>query len=118
MKTPNRLILAAAAAFFSIGVHAAKPVNAADLPRISNAGTGFIGLTESAGTPRQAYMHSRSTTSSVPNQAGEASTMVDGVPNQIMATEANGNAPRQDLRTMGQSGSAAAAVHPSWGTPM
>jgi len=117
MKTSTQLILSAAAACFSIGVHAAMPVNAADLPRISNGGTGFIGLTDSAGTQRQAYMHSRTTTSSVPNQAGEASTMVNGVPNQTVATDGSVMAARPDLRTIGQSGTAAAAANPSWGTP-
>lgn len=122
MKTSRQLILCAAFGFTSLAAHAAMPVNAADLPRISNGGTGFIGLTASAGNPRQAYMPTQAADSGVPLQAGEASTMVDGVPNRHIASgmvrsAAVEGAARDELRTMGQRGAPAAAIHPSWGTP-
>jgi hypothetical protein len=116
------LILGAALGCLALGAQAAMPVNAADLPRISNGGTGFIGLTESAGTQRRAYRPMRSATSAIPTQAGEASTMVGGVPNRHQDTLAAGTgvaqgSDRPELRTMGHSGTMTTAANPTWGTP-
>jgi hypothetical protein len=116
------LILAAALGCTALGAQAAMPVNAADLPRISNGGTGFIGLTESAGAQRRAYQPMRGATNSIPAQAGEASTMVGGVPNRHQDTSVAGSgmaqgSDRPELRTMGQSGTMATAANPAWGTP-
>jgi hypothetical protein len=122
MKTSSQLIAIAATALLSFGAQAAMPVNAADLPRISNGGTGFIGVTESAGMAqdsRSAYVRPAAGGNTwVPAQAGEASTMVNGVPNQQQAAAGNG----ADLRTMGAApansySTGAAAMNPSWGTP-
>ena len=52
MKTT--LILSAAATLLAISAGANAAVNTVDVPHITNGGTGYIGLTASAGQPRAA----------------------------------------------------------------
>ena len=99
-------------------------MNGDDTSRISNGGTGFVGVTQSAGQARtmdqRMWTASNQWSSRTPIAAGEASTSVNGQPN------GNPDAPtrdsmvsaKSDLRAMGNSGSTkASARNPSWGTP-
>ncbi len=88
-----------------------------DSSRITNGGTGFIGVTESAGQPRMAQQFASM-------RAGEATTMVNGQPNVNTEAPAWGSAMQPSAtRSMGASGGmtldprAVAARNPSWGTP-
>jgi hypothetical protein len=127
MKRFSNLILCATLACGTLAAQAGTTLQAADLPRIGNGGTGFIGVTESAGMPRQPVdvRWSATSSSAVPTRAGEASTFVEGRPNAQPDVPMAGdrramNAPMQgDARTMGMAGSSmpAIAVHPGWGTP-
>jgi hypothetical protein len=91
----------------------------ADEARITNGGTGFMGVTQSVGQPRpmgRVY-------GAMP--AGEASTMVNGQPNVDPNAPLAGSARMTyEQRTMGAAGAMpsystgpAAARNPSWGTP-
>lgn len=128
MKRFSNLLLCATLACGAAAAQAGTHVRAAELPRISNGGTGFIGVTESAGMPhRPVTARWNTNTSRVPLSAGEATTMVDGRPN------ANPDAPmahgggmagqpmQHALRAMGGSGGALADrpanAHRGWGTP-
>jgi hypothetical protein len=87
MKTKHILCTAATLLALSAGANAG--VRAVDVPHITNGGTGYIGLTQSANQPQAVAMATRwhgsaDATSSIPLRAGEASTMVDGRPNQIV----------------------------------
>lgn len=129
MRLSSHLMLCAAASVFALSAHAATPLRASEVPKISNGGTGFIGITESAGTAWQPEKQLRATaaaTSSVPIGAGEASTIVNGQPNRDPSAPSVGAdstktmggsaAPRteRDSRT-GPRGSS--ATHLLWGTP-
>ena len=72
-----------AAALLASAAHATT-LRAADLPRITNGGTGFIGVTDSAGSDWRPAPAARiaAITSSIPVTAGEASTVVNGQPNR------------------------------------
>jgi len=91
--------------------------------RITNGGTGFIGVTASAGMPREAFVARAPSgaTTSVPSQAGEASTFVQGQPNRDPA--ATGNGPSSSTMGAAPSSMAAPATqatrapHRLWGTP-
>ena len=132
----SNLMLSATLACCAAAAQAGSAIKSADLPAITNGGTGFIGVTESAGMPGQRYdvRWSASDTSSIPLQAGEASTLVKGRPNvdpnapgmgtnRMGAAGTVGTPTYGELRTMGGSpvgtGVAGAPVgaHPSWGTP-
>jgi hypothetical protein len=130
MNTISRLLLSTAAAFLLLA-NAHAGVMAVDVPRISNGGTGFIGVTESVGQPQRADMHGRWShdgTSAIPTGAGEASTTVDGRPNidpNAAALAAHGSM-NADTRTMGASASTrdtasssepASYTMPAMGTP-
>jgi hypothetical protein len=97
----NRLatpLFAAALALGAVAAHASMRVNAADLPHITNGGTGFIGLTASAGQPAMDTMHDWSRVSTAPYASQER-----GAP---------------DTRAMGgHAMPAAAGMHRAWGTP-
>jgi hypothetical protein len=116
---------------FSLGANAGGQMS--DKGRITNGGTGYIGLTESAGQPRHMNSPARA---SLP--AGEASTMVNGRPNQHPNSPINmaGNDAARTMdatRAMGASSMGAAPMrspmepmhssmtgstrHPMWGTP-
>jgi len=114
MRPFHRLMLCAAATAFVSAAQAAPP-RAADLPRINEGSTGFIGLTDSAGTARQPTMpaeRSAMRTSGIPIAAGEASTTVNGQPNRDPNDPAL-RSPAPSTRAMG----APADWHRSWGTP-
>lgn len=128
MKRFPNLILCAVLAGGAAAAQAGTHVRAADLPRISNGGTGFIGVTDSAAMPHRAVTAQwNASTSAIPLRAGEATTMVDGRPNaNPEAPMAHGSGmagqPMQhSLRAMGGSGGAMtdrpAGAHPGWGTP-
>lgn len=128
MKRFSNLILCAALACGAVAAQAGTHVRAADLPRISNGGTGFIGVTDPAGMPhRPVTAQWNAGTTSIPLRAGEASTMVDGRPNAnpdapMAGARGMADAPMQHaLRTMGSSGAAMAdrpaGAHRGWGTP-
>jgi hypothetical protein len=117
MNTTSRLLITCATAFVALSANAGSAASMTDGSRITNGGTGFIGVTQSAGQPRMAQRFA-----SMP--AGEATTMVNGQPN------ANPDAPtwsaevqRTAERSMGNSAGvrmdarAAAARNPAWGTP-
>lgn len=124
MNTTAKLLISSCALGLTLAATAGTAMNGDDTSRITNGGTGFIGVTESVGQPRtmntRMWTASNQWTSRTPIGAGEASTFVNGQPNQ------NPDAPsrdsmstaRADLRAMGNSGSTnAAARNPSWGTP-
>lgn len=123
-RFPN-LMLCATLACGAAAAQAGTSLKAADLPRITNGGTGFVGVTESAGMPRQPVrvQWTASSTSSVPTRAGEASTFVDGRPNLDPNTPmgmAAGDRLQGELRTMGSGAAMAdapAGARPAWGTP-
>lgn len=126
MKRFPNLILCAALAGGAAAAQAGTHVRAADLPRITNGGTGFIGVTDSAGMPhRPVTAQWDAATSAIPLRAGEASTMVDGRPNANpeapMAHGMGGQPMQHSPRAMGGSGGAMtdrpAGAHPGWGTP-
>ncbi len=117
MKTTSaKFLLSVAGVCAALGANAAGM--GADSGRITNGGTGFIGVTESYGQPGTVVAGSR-----MGMPAGEASTWVNGRPNQNpeapgvrmggVPAQAMGNAPaggtRTDLR--------ANSRNPSWGTP-
>jgi hypothetical protein len=117
MRTRSTLLFCSIACAFmataQAGVHA-------DEARTTNGGTGFIGVTESAGTawrPDRDLSASASGTSSVPLRAGEASTFVDGQPNQQPVAPGSGmSAP--DTRAMGAAPAMRADAAPAWGHRM
>lgn len=129
MRPSHRLLLCAAAAASFVCVAQATPPRAADLPRITNGGTGFIGLTESAGTdwrPGMATERTATRTSGVPVAAGEASTTVNGQPNRdpndpalrMPSLQAMGASPAPAMERAGTMPPRAPAWwHRSWGTP-
>lgn len=130
MKRFPHLILCATLACCAAAAQAGITFKAAELPRISNGGTGFVGVTESAGMPRQPVrvQWTASSTSAVPTHAGEASTFVDGRPNAepnapmgADAMAATGDRMHGELRAMGSGGGAMsdfpAGSHRGWGTP-
>jgi hypothetical protein len=125
MNITRKLIMTAGALCMAVGANAAND--------ITNGGTGYIGLTESAGQPRAMQSRTKAfaanSTMSFPSAAGEATTMVNGRPNANPdAPSANSMAnPRSELRSMGNSSGAMGAMgamgagspwqHRSWGTP-
>jgi len=130
MNTTSRLFLSTAAGFLLLA-NAHAGVMAVDVPRITNGSTGVIGVTESVGQPRRAEAYGRwshNGTSAIPSGAGEASTMVNGRPNQdpnAAALAAHGGM-NADTRTMGASASTRAEISrsapasytmPAMGTP-
>jgi hypothetical protein len=110
-----KLILCALGACAALGASAAGM--GADNARITNGGTGFIGVTESYGQPGTVAAGSRR---GMP--AGEASTWVNGRPNENPEAPgmATGGVQTQSMGNTGmspQTGVPAGARHPSWGTP-
>ena len=126
----STLMLSATLACCAAAAQAGTTFNAADA-RITNGGTGFIGLTESAGMPAQPVHVRWSADSGSILPSGEASTFVKGRPNEDpyalgLGTNSMGSARvpmTGELRTMGGSrvdtgvAGAPAGAHPSWGTP-
>lgn len=122
MKHAIRTVLLAATFSTVLSAHAGG-VRAADVPHMTNGGTGYIGLTASAGTPREAFQADRSHVQRVPLRAGEASTMVNGRPNADPDAPWADGAPTAGMRTaMGAAPNPlhrgeGRATHPGWGTP-
>lgn len=120
MNTSAKFLLSAVAACAALSAHAGG-MNTADSTRITNGGTGFIGVTESYGQPKAQW--STADARGITSRAGEATTFVNGRPNQN--PEAPGMAMgAQDTRAMGASAAMAGDAtvapawrHRSWGTP-
>jgi hypothetical protein len=117
MKTISCLLISCATAFVAVSANAGSAASMTDGSHITNGGTGFIGVTQSAGQPRMAQRFA-----AMP--AGEATTMVNGQPNANPDAPAwNAEAQRTAERSMGNSAAmkmdtrAAAARNPAWGTP-
>jgi hypothetical protein len=85
----------------------ASTTTMSDTARITNGGTGYVGLTQSVAEPHSRW--ARGSNYGIPNSAGEASTMVDGRPNvDINAPKSVATRMRPaDLRAMGSSHSMA-----------
>ena len=125
----SKLCAAAGACALAFAAQAASPLRAADVPRIPEGGTGFIGVTDSAGTawrPDQRLAGTAAVTSGVPVGAGEASTWVRGQPNRdpnapgmgpaaTRTTMGGAPAPSSEQRAARPGGRS--AMNPSWGTP-
>jgi hypothetical protein len=119
MKASRTLALTLGTVALACGMTAQAGVRISDSDRITNGGTGHIGITQSIGQPMPAPM-ARMT--SVP--AGEATTLVDGQPNVNPDTVGWTPARMDDARRMGapaarsMPGSMPATKgHPTWGTP-
>lgn len=127
MKSFSTLLIGSGILCLSVAAGAGTAVHASQSVPITNGGTGYIGLTESAGQPRVAaastWVASRDAVSRIPNRAGEASTMVNGRPNQDPDAPARDSmgAGKAELRSMGNAGMShsgmAGAQHRLWGTP-
>ncbi|MES3000738.1 MAG: hypothetical protein V4787_08600 [Pseudomonadota bacterium] len=120
MNTATKLLLSSAALFTAFAASAAPAMPGQDAYHQTNGGTGYIGLTESAGQARtmntdKVWTASSQMVNRTPTAAGEASTMVNGRPN------VNPDAPGSDSTSMRaprtQSMGNAAARNPAWGTP-
>jgi len=113
MQRSLALLFCAAGASLSIAANAAMPVHASDLAATNNGGTGYIGLSASAGLPA-ARADARMAMAATPG--GELTTLVRGRPNvatDVPATTARGQA--VDSRFV--NARATASTNPSWGTP-
>ena len=127
MKRISHLMLSATLVCCAAAAQAATTLKAADVPYITNGGTGFIGVTESAGMKRQPVdlRASANGMKFTPLPAGEASTIVNGLPNvdpNVAALMHDGSAAQPQTRTMGGSRSTSmndvpAHAHRGWGTP-
>lgn len=120
MNTTTRILLSTAALFTSIAANAAGAMPGQDAYHQTNGGTGYIGLTESAGQPRATNAGKMWTASSpmanrTPMAAGEATTMVNGQPNVNPDAPTWNSVAMHKPRT--QSMGNAAARNPAWGTP-
>jgi hypothetical protein len=108
-------VFAAAVACFAIGANAQMKVNAADLPHITNGGTGFIGVTDSAmKTDRMAALSmAPAATPMAATTTMKSSTRTDWTP--AMSQEAT---PTYDAaKTLGSGPMSDPRMHRSWGTP-
>jgi len=109
-------VFAAAVACFAIGANAQMKVNAADLPHITNGGTGFIGVTDSTmKTDRMAAM-----------SAAPTATMTTAAPATITNATRTGWTPAMSqeatptydaAKTLGSGPMSDPRMHRSWGTP-
>jgi hypothetical protein len=135
MKRFSNFVLSATLGCCAAAAQAGTPIKAADLPQITNGGTGFIGVTESAGMPRQPvdWRSGANGMKFTPLPAGEASTFVNGQPNVDPYAPGRGmdrmaktgdRMRGDDARAMGSNRDAAAAragfpanASPLWGTP-
>lgn len=125
MNFSRNFLISFGALSMAFAANAGATMNTPAMAPITNGGTGYIGLTDSAGQPRTSqsrpWMASTQTTMRVPGSAGEASTMVNGRPNanpDAPGADSMGSA-SPDLRTMGNSGGAMTGPshNPAWGTP-
>jgi hypothetical protein len=119
MKASRILAIALGTAAFAGSITAHAGVRIADSDRITNGGTGHIGLTQSVGQPMPAPM---ARMAFVP--AGEATTLVNGQPNVNPDTVGWMPSRSDDARRMGAAAAPAMyrtgpapARNPAWGTP-
>ena len=131
MKTFPQLLAASCALGLALAANAGTAMNGDDTSRITNGGSGFIGVTQSVGQPRRVetamWMPSAQSVERYPTRAGEASTMVNGRPNANPDAPALGAmaARTNELQSMGnRAGMSAASTamtgaarNPAWGTP-
>lgn len=108
MTAYSKLLISSAAVCLAVAANAGTAMNAPEA-RITNGGTGFIGVMQSADQPRntnaRVWMLSAESISRIPSSAGEASTMVNGRPNQDPDAPATGSM------------AASSATAQSWGMP-
>lgn len=117
----SRILLALAASVLAVSAQAGG-IQARDVPRISNGGTGVIGGVEPGAYPRQGS-HAMSGSAhgmSAPAHAGSMTTAT--APAQPMRTMPQAQAQTTRATMVMGSGAAQtsgdlAARHPSWGTP-
>jgi hypothetical protein len=110
MKTTAKLILCAFAGCAAVSAQATDGSS-----RITNGGTGFIGVTQSYGQPNAVVAASR-----ISLPAGEASTFVNGRPNQNPEAPSMAMAASTGTNVMGARAMPAASersAHRGWGTP-
>lgn len=105
MKVRNSLLCGAIAVFATLSAQAA--VDSRDVPRISNGSTGYIGLTESAGTVRIARFERMTAGPDMSAERGASMPVERGTSN---ATRAMGAA-------AATAPAAPAYWHRQWGTP-
>ncbi|MEO7391896.1 MAG: hypothetical protein ABIU58_06955 [Ramlibacter sp.] len=127
MNAFPKLLITTCALGLALAATAGTSMGGSADSKITNGGTGFIGVTESAGQPRVAemkmWMTAAQSVSAIPTAAGEASTMVNGNPNGNPDAPAYGSARSSELRAMGNAAatygpiSGASAHNPAWGTP-
>jgi hypothetical protein len=113
MNATRTTIFGLACACAAFGFNAQAASGASDDWHMTNGGTGFVGVTQSAGQPRHKMMMDKSAYM----RSGEASTMMNGQPN------VNPDAPMWNAKAMSaherqtMGAQAAAASNPTWGTP-
>ena len=91
MNTLPKLLITSCAMCIAMAANAAVAPNGDDTSRISNGGTGYIGLTQSAGLPRTNEMNPKAAAAPKHNRAAQK---------------------------MGSYGTVSGpATHPMWGTP-
>ena len=91
MNTLPKLLIASCTMCLAMAANAGVAPNGDDTSRISNGGTGYIGLTQSAGQPRTSDMKARH--AAMPKH-------------------------NRETQKMGSYGTASGpATHPMWGTP-
>jgi hypothetical protein len=123
MKTFSTVLLSSCAMCLALAANAGTASRSSDAMPITNGGTGFIGVTQSAGQPNAmntgAWTGTPQSVSRTPMAAGEASTMVNGRPNQNPDAPARGSMgdASAELRTMGNAAAMPGWQHRSWGTP-
>lgn len=96
-------LIAAAALGCTFAANAAIKVNAADLPHITNGGTGFIGVTESA-------------TMKTERMSAAAATTPKSHTGWMPATSQEAS-PTYDTQTLGAGPMSDPRMHRLWGTP-
>jgi hypothetical protein len=120
MKHNSRIVLGLAATVLAFAAQAGGGVQARDVPRISNGGTGVIGGVEPGTSSRQANQAGMSYGTSPSTQAAAVTQGSAGTPSSVMP-EAQAQSTWRGTATMGagrtQSSSDLAARHSSWGTP-
>ncbi|RYY90863.1 MAG: hypothetical protein EOO24_32415 [Comamonadaceae bacterium] len=117
MKHSSKLLAGLAASILVFSAQAG--VKAADVPRITNGGSGVIGGVDPAAYPRQVSQSGGMTTQW--NDGVAASNDASGMVNGRRAMPQAQAQSTRDTARMGagsaQSGEGLAARHPAWGTP-
>src|SRR6478609_2717670 len=111
MNHATRLLLGTTALFVAVAASAAPTMPGQDGYHYSNGGTGYIGLTASAGQPR---MNMDRTSMA----AGEATTLINGRPNQNPEAPMPGSmTAKRAPQAWAQTQAMGNARNPAWGTP-